>query len=133
MGVYLSGMMADFQPMLLLLKHSRCFRWCVWNMHATTPGDTLRWARSSPLRTQPRLPRSIASFLKLRQPPSRDPFVNVQIAEEGTLHFMPEAGCHLCRNHMLGGPVQPRFTSHAVTIADAALIASLTSCKVAVG
>lgn len=93
----------------------------------------LPWSRSSPRRTRPRWPGSIASFLKLRKPPpgARSSTCRSQTRTSRFPCWKP--GRSLCRNRMLGGPIQPRFTSHAVTIAAAALIASLTSWRVAVG
>ena len=75
----------------------------------------------------------IASFLKLRKPPpgARSSTCRSQTRTSRFPCWKP--GSSLCRNRMLGGPIQPRFTSHAVTSADAALIASLTSWRVAVG
>ena len=97
------------------------------------PGDPLPWPRSSPRRTRPRWLGSIASFLKLRKPPpgARSSTCRSQTRTSRFPCWKP--GRSLCRNRMLGGPIQPRFTSHAATIADAALIASLTSWRVAVG
>ena len=76
---------------------------------------------------------SIASFLKLRKPLPGARLSTCRSQTRTSRFPCWKPGRSLCRNRMLGGPIQPRFTSHAVTIADAALIASLTSWRVAVG